>query len=64
MAEVKVESRQLTQGPCYHSRALEFQVLELLKQNSQASPDQLTLNLLRSTSLMASVYLDLLVCPG
>lgn len=64
MAEVKVESRQLTQGPYYHSRALEFQVLELLKQNSQASPDQLTLNLFRSTSLMASVYLDLLVCSA
>lgn len=63
MAEVKVESRQLTQGPCHHNRALEFQVLELLKKNSQVSPDQLTSKLLRSTSLMGSVELELLVCP-
>lgn len=63
MAEVKVESRQLTQGPCYHSRVLEFQLPEMLKQNSQVSPEQITLNLLRSTSLTASVDLELLVCP-
>lgn len=59
MVEVMVGSRQLTQGPYYLCRALDFLLLELLEQNSQGSPDQLNLNLPRSTFLM---FFELLLC--